>query len=180
MSESTVPQTLDIVRYPDPVLRRSAVPVTVLDDEIRQMAEAMVRTMHESRGLGLSANQVGWLKRVVVVSETGAPEDTRVAVNPAVLSEEGAIALEEGCLSFPGLYGLITRPERIRVRYQNLSGETVEEEAEGMLARCFLHEIDHLDGVLFITKMTPADRMRLKRFLRELEEEYAGPRPVRP
>jgi peptide deformylase len=179
MSETTPPLTLEIVRYPDPVLRRAALPVEVVDEEVRRMAEAMVRAMHESRGLGLAANQVGWLRRVIVVSATGEPDDTRVAVNPEVVSEQGAIAFEEGCLSFPGLYGLITRPERITVRYQNLAGEVVEEEAEGLLARCFLHEIDHLEGIVFITKMTPADRMRVKRPLRELEEEFAGPHTVR-
>jgi peptide deformylase len=179
MSDTTVPEVLEIVRYPDPVLRRTAAPVVAVDDEVRAMAEAMVRTMNASRGLGLSANQVGWLRRVIVVSGTGEPDDTRVAVNPVVVSEDGSVALEEGCLSFPGMFGLITRPARIRVRYVNLAGETVEEDADGMLARCYLHEIDHLDGVLFITRMTPADRMRVKRTLREMEEEFAGPRPVR-
>ncbi len=179
MPDLTIPSLLEIIHYPDPILRQVAAPVDAIDDEVRGMAEAMVRTMIAARGLGLSANQVGWLRRVAVVSGTGQEGDIRVAVNPVVLSEEGSAGIEEGCLSFPGLTGLITRSARIRVRYQRLDGQVVEEEAMGMLARCFLHEIDHLDGIVYISKMTPADRMRLKRPLRELEEDFEGPCTVR-
>ena len=102
----------------------------------------------------------------------GEPGDERVVINPEIVSEEGGIALEEGCLSFPGITGLITRPEVVEVRYLSLEGETVTEKADGLLARCYLHEVDHLDGILFISKMTPADRLRWKRSIRELEEKY--------
>jgi peptide deformylase len=167
---------LEIVYYPDPILRRPTDPVEEVDDEVREMVPAMIEAMHRVRGLGLAANQIGWSKRLAVVSGSGEPGDERVVINPELVSEEGGIAMEEGCLSFPGLTGMITRPELIEVRYTDLEGETVTEKADGLLARCLLHEIDHLDGVLFISKMTPADRIRLKRSIRELEEQYAASR----
>jgi peptide deformylase len=166
--------TYDVVLYPDPILRRPTAKIDELTDEIREMIPKMFATMHESRGLGLAANQVGVALHLALVSDTGEDEDTRVAINPELIEEDGALSMEEGCLSFPGLNGLITRPERIKVRYMNLEGETVIEEADGLLARCFQHEIDHLNGILFISKMTPADRMRLKRSIKELEEDYAA------
>lgn len=166
-------EPLDIVYYPDPILRRPTEKIEEIDEEVREMVPAMIEAMHRARGLGLAANQVGWGRRLAIVSDTGEPGDERIVINPEVVAEDGALAMEEGCLSFPGLAGLITRPERIRVRYTNLDGETVEEDADGLLARCFLHEIDHLQGILFISKMTPADRLRLKRPLKELEEKYA-------
>lgn len=172
-------KTLDIVYYPDPILRRPTDPILQITDEVREMVPAMIEVMHRVRGLGLAANQVGWSARLSIVTDTAEPGQERVVINPRLVEEEGAVAMEEGCLSFPGMFGLITRPERIRVGYTNLAGEEVEEEADGLLARCFLHEIDHLDGILFISKMTPADRLRLKRGLRELEEKYAARRPRR-
>ena len=166
-------EPLDIVHYPDPILRRELPPVGTVTDEIRELIPVMMESMRQAKGLGLAANQVGISKRLALVSDTGDDEDVRVVIDPEVLKTEGALAVEEGCLSFPGLLGLITRPERISVRYTNLEGERVTEEVDGLLARCFLHEIDHLEGILFISKMTPADRIRLKRDLRDLEEEYA-------
>jgi len=167
---------LEIVYYPDPILKRPTEPIDEIDDEVREMVPRMIETMHEVRGLGLAANQVAWGKRLAIVTDTGEPGGERVVINPELISEDGVTAMDEGCLSFPGLTGLITRPERIVVRYTNLEGETVEEEADGLLARCFLHEIDHLDGILFVSKMTPADRIRAKRFLKQFEEEYAARR----
>ena len=166
-------EPLEIVCYPDPILRRPIAPVGEVTDEIRELIPVMMVSMREAKGLGLAANQVGIGKRLALVSDTGEDEDIRVVIDPEVVQTEGSLAIEEGCLSFPGLLGLITRPERITVGYTNLDGERVTEEANGLLARCFLHEIDHLDGILFISKMTPADRIRLKRDLRDLEEEYA-------
>ena len=174
-----MPEMLPIIYYPDPILRKATEPIEEIDDEVREMVESMALTMAEARGLGLAANQVGWNKRLALVSESGLVDDYRVVINPEVLSQEGAIAEEEGCLSFPGLLGLITRPERITIRYMNLEGEFIEEEAEELLARCFMHEIDHLDGILFISKMTPADRLRLKKSIKELEEQYAAREPRR-
>lgn len=163
---------LELVLYPDPLLRKPTNKVEHVTNEIRALIPRMIQAMHEYRGLGLAANQVGLGIHLALVSDTGEEEDIRVAINAEVVSDDGALAMEEGCLSFPGLTGLITRPERVRVRYMNLDGEIVEEDTDGLLARCFLHEIDHLNGIMFISKMTPADRIRLKRSLKELEEDY--------
>jgi peptide deformylase len=168
-----MPEPLDIVCYPDPILRRPTAPVGEVTDEIRELIPVLTVSMREAKGLGLAANQVGIGKRLALVSDTGEEEDIRVVIDPEIVATDGALAMEEGCLSFPGLLGLITRPERVTVRYTNLDGERITEETDGLLARCFLHEIDHLDGILFISKMTPADRIRLKRSLRDMEEEYA-------
>ena len=167
-------EPLDIVCYPDPILRHPTTPVGEVTEEIRKLIPVLMASMKAAKGLGLAANQVGIGKRLALVSDSGDERDTRIVIDPEIVETGGAIAVEEGCLSFPGLTGLITRPEEVRVRYTNLEGETVEEETDGLLARCFLHEIDHLDGILFISKMTPADRIRLKRSLRDLEEEFAG------
>jgi len=169
-----MPDALEIVCYPDPILRRVTTPVREVTDEIRNLIPVMLASMRSARGLGLAANQVGIGRRLALVSGTGEDEDIRVVIDPEVVSSEGAFAMEEGCLSFPGIVGLITRPERVTVSYTNLEGERITEEADGLLARCFLHEIDHLDGILYISRMTPADRIRLKRSLRDLEEEYAA------
>jgi len=167
-------EPLPIVCYPDPILRTPTTPVGEVTEEVRALIPVMMASMKAAKGLGLAANQVGNGNRLALVSDTGDEADTRIVIDPEIFETGGALAMEEGCLSFPGLTGLITRPEAIRVRYINLEGETVEEEADGLLARCFLHEIDHLDGILFISRMTPADRIRLKRSLRDLEEEFAG------
>lgn len=167
-------KTMDIVLYPDPILREPTEPVGEIDDAIRELIPSMIETMQKARGIGLAANQVGIGRRFALISDTGEADDVRVAINPGVVAMDGALAMDEGCLSFPELTGLITRPERITVQYTNIEGETVEEEADGLLARCFLHEIDHLDGILFISKMTPADRIKAKRILRELEERFAS------
>ena len=165
-------ESLELVLYPDPVLKKVAEPVGEVTEEVREKAREMVRKMIDWRGLGLAAPQVGWSVRLAIVSDTGEEDTARVVIDPEIVEQDGAVAFDEGCLSFPGLTGRVTRSERIRVRYTNLEGERVEEEADGLLARCFLHELDHLNGILFITKMTPADRMRLKRALKELEEDY--------
>jgi peptide deformylase len=170
---------LELVLYPDPLLRKPTEKVAGVTDEIRALIPRMIETMHESRGLGLAANQVGLSIHLALISDTGEDADIRVAINAEVIEEDGALAMEEGCLSFPELTGLITRAERVKVRYLNLDGEIVEEETAGLLARCFLHEIDHLNGIMFISKMTPADRMRLKRPLKELEEDYEAQKTSR-
>ena len=173
-SEEETIEPLEIVYYPDPILRRPTDLIGEVTDEIRALVPLMMEAMVRARGIGLAANQVGISKRIALVSETAEPDDVRVVIDPEILSCDGALAIEEGCLSFPGLTGLITRPERVVVRYTNLDGEQVTEETDGLRARCFLHEIDHLLGIVFITKMTPADRLRVKKQLKELEERYAA------
>ncbi len=164
-----MPEPLPILRYPDPFLRRKAQAVTGITDEVREMAERMVSTMFENRGLGLAATQVGWDARVAVVSAEGERGGEIVIVNPEVVDAWGSEAMEEGCLSFPGVAAVITRRQGVRLRYLGLDGAQHEIEDEGMLARCSLHEIDHLDGITFLAKMTPADKLANRRALRSLE-----------
>ncbi len=143
---------LPIRHYPDPVLKQVAEPVAEIDDEIKNLAKDMAETMYAAPGVGLAAPQVGVSRRLVVIdcSSKDAPPQLITAVNPEILAREGEIFEEEGCLSVPGFYTRIHRAAKVRVRYQDLAGQTVEQEAEGMLAIAFQHEIDHLDGLLFV------------------------------
>lgn len=151
---------LPILKYPDPVLARKAAAVAEITPELRQLAADMVETMYESEGIGLAAPQVGEGCRLIVVDVSG-PEDRtdlRVLVNPEILTAEGQVDSEEGCLSVIGLRSTISRAERVQVRGLNLDGQDVIIDADGLLAICLQHEIDHLEGVLFIDRMS-----RLKR-----------------
>jgi len=164
---------LSIVYYPDPVLREPAAPITEIDDEVRELAAAMVESMVLADGIGLAAPQVGVGRRLIVVSPTGEPEDATVHLNPRVVeTSKEEVEFEEGCLSFPEIRGNVIRPERVTVEFTDLEGKTFRGEADGLLARVLQHEIDHLDGILFVTKFGPADRMRARKRLRKLEEEY--------
>ena len=165
-------EPLEVVLYPDPRLKKPTKPVEAVDDGIRAMAERMIATMHRAGGIGIAAPQVGWDRRVCIVSGTGDPGDEIVLVNPRIVKQEGTLPLEEGCLSFPGLSAVITRGEDVSVEYTDLEGKTKRLDVTGLLGRCILHEVDHLDGVLFTTRFTPADRVRLKKPLRDLEERY--------
>lgn len=165
-----MPDLLPILEYPDAFLRRRMAPVEAVTDEVREMAERMIVTMFDARGIGLAAAQVGWNARVAVVSATGEPGDELVVINPEVVDAWGSEAMEEGCLSFPGVAATITRPSGVVLRYTGLDGEVHEFEDEEMLARCSLHELDHLDGITFLSKMTPADKLANRRALRRLED----------
>ena len=152
---------LDILRYPDPRLHRVARPVAAVDDRVRQLVRDMAETMYAAPGIGLAAVQVGEMNRLITidVSHDEDAREPRVFVNPEILwkSEEMSV-YEEGCLSIPEFYEEVERPARVRVRYTNLAGEPEEIEADGLLATCLQHEIDHLNGVLFIDHIS-----RLKR-----------------
>jgi len=151
----------EILIVPDPILKKVSERVALVDDELRALMDDMLETMYAAPGIGLAAIQVGVPKRVIVMDiareeESPAP---RFFVNPEILwaSEETA-PYEEGCLSVPEIYDEIERPARVKLRYQNYQGETVEEDAEGLFAVCIQHEMDHLEGVLFIDHLS-----RLKR-----------------
>ncbi len=165
---------LPIRVYPDPVLRAPAQPVTVIDSALRQLAADMVETMQDARGVGLAAPQVGVGQRIVIVDF--APDedgDPRVLINPVIVKRSGKKELgEEGCLSFPGLRTRIKRSPKVVVEAQNLDGEIVEYAAEGLSARAVQHELDHLDGLLFVDKAGPSDRQSLLPELEELEHNY--------
>lgn len=177
-----MPEPLEVVFYPDPRLSKPTRPVAAVDASVRSMAERMIATMHLAGGIGIAAPQVGWDRRVCIVSGTGDPGDELVLINPRIVRQEGTALMEEGCLSFPGVAASITRAAELSVEYTDLDGRTVTLDAANLLGRCILHEVDHLDGVLFTTRFTPADRVRLKRALRDLQERYdrkvAGLRPA--
>ncbi len=147
---------LPIVKYGDPVLTTAAEEIGEVDDEIRRLADDMVETMYAEPGIGLSANQVGVLKRVAVVdlSQGENPDELRVLINPEIVEVEGGVTEEEGCLSFPGIALKIERPEKVVVRTLDLEGEERTIEGRGILARALAHEIDHLNGVVFIDYLT--------------------------
>jgi peptide deformylase len=164
---------LPIRKYPDPVLREAAKPVTVIDAELRRLAADMIETMEDAQGVGLAAPQVGIGLRMVIVDFDPEEHDPRVLINPVIVKRIGRKELgEEGCLSFPGLRSRVKRNPRVIVEAQNLDGEMVEYQAEGLSARAVQHELDHLDGMLFVDKVGPSDKMILKDELAELEDTY--------
>jgi len=151
----------EILVVPDPVLKQVSKPVDVVDDDLRALMDDMLETMYAAPGIGLAAIQIGVPKRVIVM-DLARPEEEkqpRYFVNPEILwaSEETA-PYEEGCLSVPDIYDEVERPSQVKLRYLNYQGETIEEDAEGLFAVCIQHEMDHLDGVLFIDHLS-----RLKR-----------------
>jgi peptide deformylase len=164
---------LPIVLFPDAILRRPAEEIPEIDDEVVALGEAMVESMIVHEGIGLAGPQVGVGRRIIVVSETGLAQDARVLVNPRIASFDGEdVAYEEGCLSFPGIRGMVVRPARVTVESLDLDGRERRFEADELLARVLQHEIDHLDGILFVTKFGPADRLRARRRLRQLEKDH--------
>jgi peptide deformylase len=166
---------MDIVYYPDPVLRKSTAAVETFGPELHARTRAMLDTMYTSRGVGLAAPQVGLPLRLLVANPSGDPavhDQELVLVNPRVIKTKGWDVKEEGCLSFPGIYAEITRHLSVVIEAQDTEGGPLTLELTGFPARVVLHEFDHLDGTLFIDRMTPADRIRVRARLRELEERF--------
>jgi len=162
--------------YPDPVLRVRCADVVELDDELRRLVSDMIETMHAAPGVGLAAPQVGIEQRVAVVdlSVGEDPAQIHVLINPAVVRKEGLVTEAEGCLSIPGITEKVDRPEMVTVRALDLEGKPIELEAEGWLARAISHEIDHLDGVLFVDHLRGLRREKVRRQLRKLVHESEG------
>ena len=161
--------------YPDPVLFRRAEDLVEVDDATCERVRAMFEIMYEKGGIGLAGPQVGWSRRIFVINLTGErdePEEELVFVNPRISSPHGRDTLEEGCLSIPEVRADVSRPERIEVSALTLDGEPFSLTAFGLLARCIQHEFDHLDGILFVTRLSLGDRLRVKRSLKELERKY--------
>lgn len=170
---------LSLVLYPDPVLRRPSRPIPVVTDELRHLAGEMFRIMYETRGVGLAGPQVGYGYQIFVLNVGGRPDDERVFLNPEIVARSGEIVEEEGCLSFPGIVARIARAERATLRATDLEGREVTLEGEGLLAKAFQHEMDHLDGILIIDRMTPAERLAAAPQLKDLEKQYAQNAPRR-
>ena len=163
---------LEILHYPDPRLHKVAKPVVTVDESIRVLVQNMAETMYDAPGIGLAATQVNVHKRVVVIDVSEDKNDLRVLINPEILdkSEEQKI-YEEGCLSVPDVYDEVERPATVRVRALDLSGEPYEFDAEGLLAVCVQHEIDHLNGKVFVQHLSMLKQTRLKAKLRKAERE---------
>jgi peptide deformylase len=169
---------LEVLQFPDPQLKLVSDAVPVVDDGIRALAEEMLAVMYDEPGIGLAAPQVGRPIRLVVMdtawSEEGAEREPTVIVNPEIMSREGTILWEEGCLSVPDYSAEVERSEHVVVKYEDLDGKEVTEEVTGLRAVCFQHEIDHLDGVLFIDRISRLKRSlyvkRRKKQLRQDEE----------
>lgn len=166
---------LPIRRYPAPVLRAPARPVTVIDAELRRLAADMAETMRHAEGVGLAAPQVGVGLRMVVVEVNPEKMDqAETFINPVIVKrsrdrQDG----DEGCLSFPGIRAKLRRAMRVTVSAQNLAGEEIEVEAEGLVARAFQHELDHLDGLLFVDKLAPAQKREVREDLAAMEDVFA-------
>ena len=157
---------LEVRRYGDPVLRAKAKPVAEITPEIRAMVDDMVDTMYEEVGIGLAASQVGILLRLMVVGDdNGGP--ARALVNPVIAESGGQVTAEEGCLSIPGVFAQVTRAAWVKLEAQDLEGRPVSIHARGLQARVFQHEMDHLDGILFIDRVDPVTRDRIKRKIKK-------------
>ncbi|HET8875239.1 MAG TPA: peptide deformylase [Casimicrobiaceae bacterium] len=164
---------LPILEYPDPRLKKVATPVAAVTADVRRLVRDMADTMYAAPGVGLAATQVDVHKRVIVIDISEHKDELRVFINPELLSADGEAECEEGCLSVPGYYDKVTRAARIRVRAQDEHGETFELDAEGLLAVCIQHEMDHLQGKVFVEYLSPLKRARLAAKLRK-KQRLAG------
>ncbi len=156
---------LKILEFPDPRLRMKAKAVDVVDDALRTLIDDMFETMYAAPGIGLAATQVDVHKRLLVTDVTSDKSEPHVLINPEILEKDGVTASDEGCLSVPGYYEEVERAEHIRVRFLDRNGEQREMEAEGLLAICIQHEMDHLDGKLFVDYLSEAKRQRIRKKL---------------
>ena len=153
---------LPILRFPDPRLHTRAVPVAEVNDGIRKLVADMAETMYEAPGIGLAATQVDVHKRVVVIDVSEDKSGLMVFINPEIVERDGEQVCEEGCLSVPGIYEKVTRAEHVRVRALDADGKPFELEADGLLAVCIQHEIDHLDGKVFVEDLSQLKLNRIK------------------
>jgi len=164
---------LTILEYPDPRLRTVAQPVRAVDDELRRLIDDMLETMYASKGIGLAATQVNVHRRLLVLDISEDQDQPLVFINPEIVSREEICTTQEGCLSVPGIYDDVERAQRIRVRALDRNGETFEMDADGLLAVCVQHEMDHLDGKLFVDYLSELKRQRIRKKL-EKERRQRG------
>ena len=162
--------------YGDPVLRKNTEPVSRFDQNLHDIVKNMIETMYNDNGIGLSAPQIGISDKIIVIDRSFGErvDDVIALINPEILETEGECALAEGCLSVPGVYEELVRPEKIMVKFQNIEGNVHETDADGMMARVVQHESDHLDGILFVDRLSAVKRKLLTKTLRSLKEESKG------
>jgi peptide deformylase len=156
---------LKILEFPDPRLRTKATPIEAVDDALRALIDDMFETMYAAPGIGLAATQVDVHKRLLITDVTPDKSEPHALINPEILEKDGVLVTDEGCLSVPGYYEEVERAEHIRVRFLDRQGEQHEIDVEGLLAVCIQHEIDHLDGKLFVDYLSEAKRQRIRKRL---------------
>ncbi len=171
---------LTILEYPDPRLRTRATPVEAVDAPLRELIDDMLETMYEANGIGLAATQVDVHQRLLVADVSEGRNLPQIFINPEILSREGKATTQEGCLSVPGYFDEVERAERIRVRAQGRDGKTFERDLEGLLAVCVQHEIDHLDGRLFVDYLSEMKRQRVRKKIEKDKRLRAEGRATEP
>jgi len=165
---------LEILQFPDERLRHRARPIDEVDDRVRALADDLLETMYAAPGIGLAATQVGVDERIAVIDVSENKDEPRVFINPEIVAQEGAEESEEGCLSIPGVYEKVRRPETVTVRALDRDGQAFELQADGLLAVCVQHEIDHLDGRLFIDHLSLLKRQRIEKRLAKQRRREAS------
>ena len=161
---------LEILHFPDPRLRLKAQPVPQVDDQVRQMVRDMYETMYQAPGIGLAATQVNIQQEIIVIDVSEEKDQPLCLINPKIIETNGTEETQEGCLSVPGFYENVTRAEYVKIQALNEGGESFELEADGLLAVCIQHEMDHLEGKLFVDYLSALKRQRIKKKLVKLEK----------
>lgn len=162
---------LNILHYPDPRLRNHALPVENVDDVIRKIIDDMLETMYAAPGIGLAATQVNITKKIIVIDISEDKSQPLCLVNPEILESSGTETMEEGCLSVPDIFEEVERAEKIKMRALNRDGESFELETDGMLAVCIQHEMDHLDGKLFVDYLSSLKQQRIRKRLQKVRKQ---------
>jgi len=161
---------LNILQYPDERLHKVAKPIAVVDDAVRKLIDDMVETMYASKGVGLAATQVNEHRRLVVIDVTEEKTGATAFINPKIIDRSGQVEYEEGCLSVPGIYDVVSRAEWVKVEALDRHGKRFELETDGLLAICLQHEIDHLEGKVFVEYLSNLKQRRIKTKMKKLEK----------
>ena len=170
---------MTILEFPDPRLRKVAAPVAVVDDSIREILDNMIETMYDAEGIGLAATQVNVHKRMLVMDISEDHAEPMIFINPEItVLDPEPMGYEEGCLSVPGYYEMVTRPRKVLIKALDRNGDPFEIEAESILAVCIQHEIDHLDGKLFVDYLSALKRQRIKSKLEKEHRQQKSPTPA--
>jgi peptide deformylase len=162
---------LDILHFPDPRLREIALPIDEVTDEIRQLADDMLETMYQAPGIGLAATQVNVQKRLIVIDISEDQSEPLVLINPEILEKEGEREYQEGCLSVPEAYEIVTRADTVKIEALDKNGERFQLDADELLSTCIQHEIDHLDGKLFVDYLSNLKKQRIKKRLEKIQKQ---------
>lgn len=165
---------LTILEFPDDRLRKKAEPVPVVDAQVRKLLDDMLQTMYESKGVGLAATQVNVHKRIIVIDVSENKDQPICLINPELIEQQGSEEREEGCLSVPGFFENVKRAESVKIRALNRDGQSFELQAEGLLAVCIQHEMDHLDGKLFVDYLSPLKKQRIRKKLEKIHKLDRG------